>query len=139
MMTPMIDVVFLLLVFFLATTSFQMIEKMLPSGVSERVQRSQAGSQPTTPDPTADFGDLVVRVQESDASDAGASEVVIFLNDDPIADLDGLKSRLQAIIAIRKDVPVIVDPADTVRIGKAIAVYDVARSSGALRVFFTTR
>jgi biopolymer transport protein ExbD len=32
MMTPMIDVVFLLLVFFLATASFDRLEQILPSG-----------------------------------------------------------------------------------------------------------
>ena len=31
MMTPMIDVVFLLLIFFLTTASFQRLEKLLPS------------------------------------------------------------------------------------------------------------
>ena len=37
-MTPMIDVIFLLLVFFLATSSFQVVEKLLPSSVSKVIQ-----------------------------------------------------------------------------------------------------
>ncbi|MFN5850466.1 MAG: ExbD/TolR family protein, partial [Pirellulaceae bacterium] len=35
MMTPMIDVVFLLLVYFIATTSFQKPENQMPTGVAK--------------------------------------------------------------------------------------------------------
>ena len=60
-MTPMIDVVFLLLVFFVWTASFQVAEQILPSRVSQA-----AGADPTAatlpPPPEADFPDIVIRI-----------------------------------------------------------------------------
>ena len=61
-MTPMIDVVFLLLVFFIWTASFQIVEQVLPSHLSE-----VAGSLPTNPDEPPpideDFDKVVLRVR----------------------------------------------------------------------------
>ncbi|GIW98073.1 MAG: hypothetical protein KatS3mg111_1406 [Pirellulaceae bacterium] len=50
-MTPMIDVIFLLLVFFLATSSFRAVEKLLPSGVTEfaPVAGTASGEPPPRP------------------------------------------------------------------------------------------
>ena len=59
-MTPMIDVVFLLLVFFVWTASFQIVEQMLPAELS-----SQMGTDPTTllePPPEKDLEDIVIAV-----------------------------------------------------------------------------
>ena len=59
-MTPMIDVVFLLLVFFVWTASFQIIEQILPSQMS-----AQLGAEPTEvnePPPEADFENVVIRI-----------------------------------------------------------------------------
>ena len=59
-MTPMIDVVFLLLVFFVWTASFQVVEQMLPAQLS-----SQMGTDPTTlvePPPEKDLEDIVIAV-----------------------------------------------------------------------------
>ena len=60
-MTPMIDVVFLLLVFFVWTASFQVVEHLLPSSVSTP---STAGTaQVNDPPPEEfDFDQVVVRV-----------------------------------------------------------------------------
>ena len=59
-MTPMIDVVFLLLVFFVWTASFQIVEQILPSEIS-----AQLGSEPSEivdPPPEQDFDDIVVAI-----------------------------------------------------------------------------
>ena len=44
-MTPMIDVVFLLLVFFIWTASFQIVEQVLPSSVSAQRGTDPAGRE----------------------------------------------------------------------------------------------
>ena len=54
-MPPMLDVVFLLLIFFVWTASFQIVEQVLPSSVSEQ---AGAGEPTNDPPPEADFPDL---------------------------------------------------------------------------------
>ena len=64
-MTPMIDVVFLLLIFFVWTASFHIVEHILPSSVSEIIGNdSLSPNEP--PPPEADFHDVIVRVLWSD-------------------------------------------------------------------------
>jgi biopolymer transport protein ExbD len=65
-MTPMIDVVFLLLVFFLWTASFRITEQVLPSHVSASPAAQPAASQ--APLPEEDFDEVVIRVLWSDGS-----------------------------------------------------------------------
>ena len=81
MMTPMIDVVFLLLVFFLTTSSFQRLEKLL---------------------------------QE-------------------------IQDRLQGILKVRADVPIIVDPDDSILAGDALHVYDMVKRAGASALYMVAR
>ena len=64
MMTPMIDVVFLLLVFFLTTASFQRLEKLLPSSVSASSDSTLGESQDTPPvPPQEDIHDCVIKIR----------------------------------------------------------------------------
>ena len=58
-MTPMIDVVFLLLIFFVWTASFQVVEYVLPSELSTLLGNQAAVD---VPPPEADFEDVVVRI-----------------------------------------------------------------------------
>ena len=84
-MTPMIDVVFLLLVFFVWTASFQLAEQILPSQVS-----AQAGNQAQAdvdPPPEQDFEKIVVRIRWDGASPLWS------INDDPVASIDDVRSK----------------------------------------------
>ena len=56
-MTPMIDVVFLLLVFFVWTASFQVVENIVPTGISEEITTTSSGTQ-EQPKPEDDLRDL---------------------------------------------------------------------------------
>ena len=58
-MTPMIDVIFLLLVFFLATSSFQLVELLMPSGVSE-TEDNAGNTEAPPPEVTDDALDQIV-------------------------------------------------------------------------------
>ena len=60
MMTPMIDVVFLLLVFFVWTFSTEVVEYIIPSQMSY-----ESGNRQTTqvePLPKQDFDDVVIKI-----------------------------------------------------------------------------
>jgi biopolymer transport protein ExbD len=131
-MTPMIDVVFLLLVFFVWTSSFETPEFDLPSAIAEP-PTGEAQTSTDQPPPTEPFDEIVVRL-----SNQGATET-IQLNGETVDDLGQLKQRLTEIIALGVQPPVIVDPDDTITMNKAVQVYDVARSAGADRVLFAAQ
>ncbi len=122
-MTPMIDVVFLLLVFFIWTASFHIVEQVLPSSVS-----AQHGTDPTStdepPPPDEDFEDIVIRILWTDDRPAWR------INDEPSASLADVQSTLQTIARIKPDAPVILHPDSDVPLGHVIDAYDVTRLEG---------
>ncbi len=133
MMTPMIDVIFLLLIFFLTTSSFQLVEQLLPSGVSKmNMAAGDALEQPL--EPTQDMLEQVII--ELRIAEAGVNAK---LNGVALASLDELPARLQAMSQIRPDVPVIIDPDAKVKAMDVIAAYDWSRQAGLTRVYLATR
>jgi biopolymer transport protein ExbD len=130
-MTPMIDVVFLLLVFFVWTSSFELPEFDLPSAIAEP---PSGGSELSSEQrPTEVFDEIVIRLLMQDAN------VVIQLNGQTVDDIDALRTRIGAIIALGVQPPVIIDPAEQIRISSAVEVYDAARAAGADRVLFAAQ
>lgn len=127
-MTPMIDVVFLLLVFFVWTASFQINEQVMPSQLSQA-----AGSDPveTTEVPeSADFDNLIIRISMNE--DAPAWKV----NDQPFDNVDAVKQQLRAIADINTDAPVILFPEQDVPLEHIMAAWDGAKLSGFAKVQF---
>jgi hypothetical protein len=57
----------------------------------------------------------------------------------PTDSLESLKGQVQAILSVRPDVPIIVDPEDSVSAGDALRIYDIAKRYGALSVFMVAR
>ena len=132
-MTPMIDVIFLLLVFFLATSSFQLVEQFLPSDVSE--MKESAGSAQAEPmEPTEDMLEQVVVKLSQDGE-----QTIATMNGTQLAALDELHDRLIAVSVAQSDVPVIIDPEDDVKASGVVQAYDWARQAGLSRVYLATR
>ena len=129
-MTPMIDVVFLLLIFFVWSASFQIVEHVLPSNLAEAI-----GSEPTDsqqpPPPEADFDDVVVRLVQV------AGKTTWRVNDRPLASLAQVREQLDSIAKIKTDAPVILHPDPQVPLGDVIDVYDISRIVGFDKVSFT--
>lgn len=127
-MTPMVDVVFLLLVFFLWTSSFQEPEFDLPSSLAE----PPAGlNDPTdAPPPPEAFDEIVISVRQQEGG------VELSLNGSPVADVEGLATQLIEIVSLGVQPPVIIDPDAEVPVGLAVDVYDTARAAGLDRVLF---
>ena len=128
-MTPMIDVVFLLLVFFVWTASFQIVEQILPSAVSE-IQGSEPAQNNEPPPPEADFPDVVIRVLWVEGSPRWQ------LNDRPIDQLATLRSHLAQIFQINAGAPVVIFPDANAPLGHVIDVYDISRLVGFSEVQF---
>ena len=131
-LTPMIDCVFLLMVYFIWSSSFAIAEMSLPSELSAQ----QTGSGPASPDvpppPEADFERIVVRVLQSDEEPAWQ------VNDMPVASLAELRDSLAAIARIKRDAPVVLDPDPNVPLGDVIDVFDLSRLVGLEKIQFAT-
>lgn len=131
-LTPMIDVVFLLLVFFIWTSSFTIAEQSLPSQLAPELTGS-AATVDAVPPPIEDFEPLVVRLQ------VAGGRVVWTLRDVPMESLAELRSALTTAARIKRDAPVILHPDGEVPLGDVIDVYDLARLAGFEKVQFAAR
>lgn len=127
-MTPMIDVVFLLLVFFVWTASFQVIEHILPSEMS-----AQMGTDPSEivdPIPEQDFDKIVVRIKWNGAQPSWT------VRDQPMASIQDVESMMKSIAAVKIDAPIILHPDSVVPLGFVIEAYDVSKRVGFQKVSF---
>jgi biopolymer transport protein ExbD len=129
-LTPMIDCVFLLMVYFIWTSSFAITEQLLPSQLSLDAPSSAAGESDLPPPPEADFEEVVVRI----LWEAGGPNWTV--NDSPVASLAELRGTLQTIADIKRDAPVILHPDPKVPLGEVIRVFDLSRLVGFEKVRF---
>ncbi|MCA9240587.1 MAG: biopolymer transporter ExbD [Planctomycetales bacterium] len=119
-MTPMIDVVFLLLIFFVCTASFQPVETLLPGDLLI----SGAGlSAPVEPTPKLER--IVLRANQRPDGAAQWS-----VNETPCEDLAALSTLLQSLAAIDGSLPVVIDPNRSVPLGEVVHGFDAARRAG---------
>lgn len=134
MMTPMIDVVFLLLIFFLTTASFQRLEKLLPSSVSASSDSTIGESQEPPPvPPQEDIHDCVIKIRRQE------NQIEYQWNGVRVESLEAIEQRLIGILKVRSDVPIIVDPDDSILAGEALGVYDLAKRAGASSLYMVAR
>ena len=128
-MTPMIDVVFLLLVFFVWTASFHAVEYLLPSSLSQKQGTGQTVNVDEPP-PEIEFEDIVVRISFTNNQPAWS------VNGQPVASLSEVRNRLALVADIKIDSPVILHPDETVPVGNVIDVYDATRLAGFTQIQF---
>ena len=128
-MTPMIDVVFLLLVFFLWTASFRIVEQVLPSHLSEVAGSMPANAQEPPP-VDEDFDKVVVRVRWIDGRPRWR------INQIDVDNLRDVRGRLETIAEIKRDAPVILHPDKEVPLGHVIDLYDLTRLVGFEKIQF---
>ena len=126
-MTPMIDVVFLLLVFFVWTASFQVVEYLLPSELSTLLGNQAALEEPP---PEADFEDVVIRIHWTGDQPGWT------INDQQADSLAQLHQRLQAIAQVKQDAPVILHPDEEVPLGDVFNVFAISRLIGFEKIQF---
>ncbi|MFV1966075.1 MAG: ExbD/TolR family protein [Pirellulaceae bacterium] len=128
-MTPMIDVVFLLLVFFVWTASFRVVEYVLPSQVSEPAAGA-AVNRNEPPPPEADFHDVVIRIFWRQGLPRWR------VNDEEFESLGAVRNKLEGIYAVLHEAPLTIHPDDETPLGYVIDVYDVTRQVGFEKVQF---
>lgn len=133
-MTPMIDVVFMLLIFFVWTASFHVAELILPSSL---VSQSQGQDVQAVDPELEDLERVVVRLKA--LSDAEPTPTLAwFVNDIPVQSLEAVRERLRLVAGINDALPVLVDPDQLVPLGDVINVYDAAKLAGFQNVQFAT-
>jgi len=130
-MTPMIDVVFLLLIFFVWTISFEAIERLLPSRISSQQGKQRAQLEALPPD--MDFQRIVVRLVGQ------ATDPVFEIDKKQYAGLDQVEAFLSQVVNINPDAPVIIHPNDDIQLGFVISLFDVTRRCGFTKVSFATK
>ena len=130
-MTPMIDVVFLLLVFFVWTSSFELPEFDLPGSLAE-LPMGAAETSTDTP-PVEKFDEIIIRLLWQ------GEETQIMLNGQEMKQMSDLKARLAEITSLGVQPPVIVDPDEKVTMDLAVQAYDAARAAGVDRVLFAAK
>jgi biopolymer transport protein ExbD len=124
-MTPMIDVIFLLLVFFVCTANFMPPEEILPMDT-------------TLP------GNVVAEVVLPDPVNLDTVLIQIFFDQVPNWKIEGNQCRtlhdvqnlLRLIQEAKSDIPVIIESADNVPMENVIDVYDACRRVGLSRIQF---
>ena len=130
-MTPMIDVVFLLLIFFVWTSSFELPEYDLPGAIAETPAGGSAENTDSPP-PVEAFDEIIVKLNLRDGLPS------IQMGGQPLQSIDELRQRIKQVIDLGVQPPVIVDPEAEITMEFAIAVYDAAREAGADRVLYAT-
>jgi len=118
----------------LTTSSFQRLEKLLPSSVSAKSDSALGDSnEPPPSPPQEDIHDCVIKLK------AQGNQIQYQWNGLEVASLQDIQERLAAILKVRADVPIIVDPEDSILAGDALGVYDIAKRSGASAVYMVAR
>ncbi len=124
-MAAMIDVVFLLLIFFMCTSSISLIESSLPGQVSHL--------GPSSDQELDDMLPYLIRLER--VSDG----VLVSLEDRPCATFEDLFDRLREIDILSGEGPVLIKGQGTVPYGYMVAALDTCRRAGFRRVAFSTK
>jgi biopolymer transport protein ExbD len=130
-MTPMIDVIFLLLIFFVCTASFRPPERVLPT----RMSLPGTIESDLPPDPQlADLDEIVVKLLWRQTE--GAWRAAWQINDRDYGRLADVRAVLAAIGQVKSDLPVILDVEGDVPMKDVIDLYDLCRQVGLEKVQF---
>ena len=121
---PMVDVVFVLMLFFMASAGMQVAEKELsinlPSGVS-----AKASDTPTTP--------IIVTIAADGSVEINGTSF------DPAAstDLNGTRDKLKELMSFGSKDPVIIQPAPEARQEQIVKVLNAAAAAGVQNLSFS--
>lgn len=128
-MTPMIDVVFLLLVFFLCTASFDEPEQNLAASLTLESREVGPGSAEID---LPELDDVTLVGQTLGGATTWTLNAGRATND-----LDELTTLLQELAAIDRGLPVTIDSGPAVPLRDVVGAYDAARAAGFGRVLLT--
>jgi biopolymer transport protein ExbD len=117
-MTPLIDVVFLLLIFFICASTGHLRELLLPADFTAGAVSDQAREPVERP-----LGEVWIRLSRD------ADVTVMQVEGREFRELEELAESLKALAAEAGEIPVILDIHGDVPLGDAISVYDTCRAA----------
>lgn len=127
-MTPMIDVVFLLLVFFVWTASFVTVEQILPSELSSQI--GDQAADVVTPPAEQDLDNVVLRIRMQ------GDRPTWRINEHDYDAISDVERQLRLLARAAAAAPVILHPQSDVPLGYVVEAWDVTRSSGMQKISF---
>lgn len=117
-MTPLIDVVFQLLIFFICASTGHMKELLLPTDFHAGDIGSATGREREKP-----LGEVWIRLKRAD------DETRAFLEEREFDNLANLGGTLRSLAAAANEIPVNLDIEPDVPLGDVIYVYDICRAA----------
>ena len=126
-LTSMIDVIFLLLIFFVCTADFREPEKTLPTNLT----LPGAIASETVPQRDRDLGKIVVRLFV-----APNRQTTYSVDGKRVASLAEVEAILESLSEIDTNTPVVVAPERDVPLERVLDVYDCSRRVGLGKIKF---
>jgi biopolymer transport protein ExbD len=118
-MTPLIDVVFQLLIFFICASTGHLRELLLPTDFAAGALGDQPNKSVERP-----LGEVWIRLSRE------FDETVMRLEAREFRELPALEETLRALAATTNEIPVILDIGGEVPLGDAVSVFDICRAAG---------
>ena len=134
-MTPMIDVVFLLLVFFICASVGSTADKLLPAelnGDSSSSMEAVASAEPET----WEHPPVQIRIEPSVA---GNNPIAVFLDEEPLPGINILSQRLTLLGTADPSTRIILNVNDDVEVQQFILIYDLCQKLKFENVSFAVR
>lgn len=125
-MTPMIDVIFQLLIFFLCTSNFIQPERLLSTNLS---LPGAVQSPDALPPELIDLDEAVIELH----TDGSLYWLIAGVRYDS---LESVGATLKALSEMKSDLPVLLDIDPEIPLGNVIEVYDLCRLCGLSKVQF---
>ena len=134
-MTPMIDVVFLLLVFFICASVGSTADKLLPAELNGDSTSSLEAAAPAEPD-TWEHPPIQIRIE---TSEAGNNPIAVFLDEQLLPGIEALSRRLTQLGAADPSTRIILNVNDDVEVQQFILIYDLCQKLKFENVSFPVR
>lgn len=134
-MTPMIDVVFLLLVFFICASVGSTADKLLPAELNGN---SLSSMEPVAPAEQEKWEHPPVQIRIEPLA-AGHNPVSVFLNDEGLSGIESLSQRLTRLGAADPTTRIILNVSDDVEVQQFILIYDLCQKLKFENVSFAVR
>lgn len=128
-MTPMIDIVFLLLVFFVISAAGQVPEALLPTELPAMGAVASDAPPPESPPLTID---VWLKLE----FDQTLNRTVVDMNGTKYDDFETLKGQLISLAELAAENPIVLDIGPEVPMGDVVEIYDTCQAAGFLSIDF---
>ena len=134
-MTPMIDVVFLLLVFFICASVGSTADKLLPAELNGNSAPSIEAVASVEPEKW-EHPPVQIRIEPSAA---GNNPIAVFLDEQPLPGIEVLSRRLTLLSSADPATRIILNVNDDVEVQQFILIYDLCQKLKFENVSFAVR